>query len=268
MKRTTILLLIIAGIFTSCSTDENNQSLEVDPPIEINPLPHIDNISLNYHNSEQTIELSRNIEEEGASLSLKDNSYWISKLKLNGNKITFTALENQDIELGHRYDTILISVNGTRIGTICVSQARKPISPERLVWAVSDAMYRHSALCESKLSGQEITKAIYNLEKTTNGKDSYKNYPAFAYCIEMNHDPENNMEWHLPSEREMRAYSISSQSYEGTPIIQHNYWWTASENSIDGNAYNIYSKSVVTRGAVDKGGDWWVMAFRNGKIEE
>ena len=267
MKRTTILLLIIAGMFASCSTDENNKSIVIDPPVEIDSLPHIDNVSLNYHNSEQIIELARNIEEEGASISLKDNSYWISKLKLNGNKITFTALENQDIELGHRYDTILISVNGIRIGTICVSQARKPISAERLVWATSKAMYRNKALCESEMSGLEITKAIYNLEKTTNGKDSYKNYPAFAYCIEMNHDPENNMEWHLPSLYEMKVYA-KGQSYDGTPFEEHNYWWSATENSLKGDAFNLYSVSTVSRGSVSKGGDWWVMAFKNGKMEE
>lgn len=262
MKKTFLPLFALTICLASCSKEDGNLTTE-----QIKPLPQLDNISLNYHNSDQEIELTRDIEKEGAILTVKDDSYWISKLKLNGNKITFTALENQDIEVGHRFDTILISINDVRIGSICVSQARKPISPERLQWAVSNAMYRHKALCESGLSGKEITQAIYDLEKTTNGQDSYKNYPAFAYCIEMNHDPENNMEWHLPSLDEMRVYA-QGQSYINTPLVKHNYWWSATENSLNGNAYNLYSESTASRGAVDKGGDWWVMAFRNGKMEE
>ena len=247
----------------SCSTDDDKENKS---PI-ISELPSIDNVSLNYHSSEQTITLPRDIEKEGAIVSLKDNSYWISRLNLNGDKLSFGILENNDIEIGHRFDTIIISNQGVRIGSICVSQARKPISSTRLVWAVSSAMYRNKALCESDMSGLEITKAIYNLSKTTNGEDSYKNYPAFAYCIEMNHDPENNMEWHLPSLSEMRSYA-NAQSFSGTPIIQHNYWWTASENNLRGDAFSLYSKSVASRGSESKGKDWWVMAFKNGKMEE
>ena len=151
--------------------------------------------------------MPRDIESEGCIINLKDNSYWITKLKLSGKTISFNVLENSEIETGHRFDTIVISYKNERIGAICVTQARKPISTKRLVWALSNAMYRNKALCNSGMSGLEVTKAIYNLSKTTNGKDSYKNYPAFAYCIEMNHDPENNMEWHLPSENEIRAYA-------------------------------------------------------------
>lgn len=255
------ILAISIFIFTSCSKDESSQV------INIKPLPQIDNINLNYHNTEQSIEVSRNIEDEGASVSLKDDSYWISKLRLNGSQITFTALENQEMEKGHRFDTIIIDIKGQIIGTICVSQARKPISPKRLAWAMTEAMYKNKALCESELSGQEITKAIYNLEKTTNGKDSYRNYPAFAYCIEMNHDPEKSMEWHLPSLNEMKAYA-KGQSYNGTPFEEHNYWWSATENSLRGDAFNLYSASTVSRGSVSKSNDWWVMAFRNGKMED
>ena len=263
MKKIFLPLFALTICLASCSKEDGNLTTE-----QIKPLPQLDNISLNYHNSDQEIELTRDIEKEGAILTVKDDSYWISKLKLNGNKITFTALENQDIEVGHRFDTILISINDVRIGSICVSQARKPISGKRLVWAVSDAMYRNKALCTSDMSGMEITKAIYNLEKTTNGKDSYKNYPAFAYCIEMNHDPKRNMEWHLPSLYEMKAY-MKGQSYIGTPFDQHNYWWSATENTLTGDdAFNLYSQSAVSRGAVSKGGAWWVMAFRNGKMEE
>lgn len=251
--------------FSACSSSDNEIELPEEKPVK--PLPKIENVSLNYHSSEQTISLPRNIETEGATISLKDGAYWISQLKLNGDKILFNVIENNEIEQGHRFDTIVVKVKSERIGTICVSQARQPISNERLVWAVSSALYRNKAISTDNMSGLEITKAIYNLSKTTDGKDSYKNYPAFAYCIEMNHDPENNMEWHLPSEQEMRAYA-KAQSYNGTPITKHNYWWTASENHSNGNAYSLYSKSIASRGAESKGKDWWIMAFKNGKMEE
>lgn len=263
MKQILFLMAILPIIMlTSCSSDDN-----ADETTKVQKLPKIDNISLNYHTSEQTVLLPRDVTSEGVTITLKDNSHWITQLKLNESTISFRALENADIETGHRFDTIVISAQNERIGSICVSQARNPISPKRLLWAVSSAMYRNDALCKSDMSGVEITKAVYNLSKTTNGKDSYKNYPAFAYCIEMNHDPENNMEWHLASDNEMEAYA-KGQSYKGTPLYQHNYWWTASENGLNGNAYSLYSGSTATRGAESKGGDWWIMAFKNGKMEE
>lgn len=266
MKKLILMLaMMLPMVLVSCSDDDGVNS---NSDIKVENLPEMENVSLNYHPSEQTLTLARNVEDEGCEAYLKDDSYWITKLSLNGDKITFGVLENQDIETGHRFDTIVISYKGERKGTICVTQARKTISPERLVWATSKALYRDKALCESDMSGLEITRAIYNLEKTTNGQDSYKNYPAFAYCIEMNHDPENNMEWHLPSIDEMKSY-VNGQSYIGTPFDQHNYWWSATENTLTGDdAFNLYSQSAVSRGAVSKGGDWWVMAFRNGKLEE
>lgn len=265
MKKILFLgLVILSMVYISCSDDKK---MEDHDDLKIQELPKLDNVSLDYHSSEQMITLARDVESEGAIVSLKDNSYWISKLNLSGSTLSFNILENTEVERGHRFDTIIISNKGVKIGSICVSQARKPISTKRLVWAISSAMYRNDALCKSDMSGQEITKAIYNLSKTTNGKDSYKNYPAFAYCIEMNHDPEKNMEWHLPSLTEMRGYA-NAQSYEGTPIIQHNYWWTATENSLRGDAFSLYSKSVASRGSVSKGQDWWIMAFRNGEMIE
>lgn len=262
MKKILISMSILTiAVLTACSSDNENGNEEVIQ------LPKIDNVSLNYHSSEQVVSLPIDIESKGCTVHLKDASYWITKLNLTGNTISFNVLENGDIETGHRFDTIVISNKGRRIGSICVTQARNPINTKRLVWAMSNAEYRNKALCAYGASGLEITKAIYNLSKTTNGKDSYKNYPAFAYCIEMNHDPENNMEWYLPSEEEIRSYA-NGQSYKGTPFYQHNYWWTASENNLTGNAYYIHSESIASIGAVSKGGDWWVMAFKNGKMEE
>lgn len=185
---------------------------------------------------------------------------------MSGKIISFDVEENTGTSSGHRFDTLVVAVNGIRIGTICVTQSRNPFSDNRLVWANANALYRKEPLNSSDLSGLEKTKLVYNLEKTTGGKDSYKNYPAFAFCIEMNHDPENNMEWYLPSEDEIRSYD-HAQSYSGTPIARHNYWWSSSEDS-EGNAFNVYSGSIATRGAVYKGQDWWVVAFKNGKIEE
>lgn len=266
MKKLILMLAIVLPmVLVSCSDDENGSQEE--PTMKVDNLPEMGNVSLNYHPSEQTLTLSRNVENEGCEIYLKDDSYWITKLNLDGDKITFDVLENQDIETGHRFDTIVISYKGERKGTVCVTQARTPISPERLAWAVSDAMYRNKALCESGMSGLEITKAIYNLSKTTDGQDSYKNYPAFAYCIEMNHDPENNMEWHLPSMNEIKRCT-NAQNYNGTPFEQHNYWWSATENSLNGNAFSIYSQSTASRGAENKGKELWVMAFRNGELEE
>ena len=272
-----ILFLVITALsfgVVSCSEDditsENEEITDdgnTDEEVEIKELPKMDNVSLDYHPSEQIINLPRDVESEGASISLKYDSYWITQLELKGDAISFKALENTENETGHRFDTIFISNQGVNIGSICVSQARRPISPTRLVWAVSSAIYRNKALGDLSWSGQEMTKAIYNLEKTTNGKDSYKNYPAFAYCIEMNHDPENNMEWHLPSFYEMREYA-NGQSYEGTPFDKHNYWWSASENDLNGNAFSLYAGSTASRGAESKGKDWWVMAFRNGEMCE
>ena len=259
MKKNVFLLFILSLMFSCSSSDE------IEKPIE--KLPEMQNVSLNYHPSEQIVSLSRNIEIEGATIFLKDGAYWINNLKIDGDKIKFNVIENNERERGHRFDTIVINIESQRIGTICVSQARIPISDERLVWAVSSALYRNKALSTENMSGLDLTKAIYNLSKTTNGKDDYRNYPAFAYCIEMNHDPENNMEWHLPSEEEMRAY-MKGQSYQGTPIVKHNNWWTSTENKLTGNAFSLSSYNVASKGAESKGKDYWVMAFRNGKLEE
>ena len=254
-----VIAMLSSGL-VSCGGDDDDER-------KANPLPQMGNVSLNYHSSTETVTLARDVQAEGATVSLKKGVSWINNIQLSGRVISFDVEENTTKSSGHRFDTLVIAVKGTRIGTVCVTQARNPFSDSRLVWANADALYRKKALSSSDLSGLEMTKLVYNLEKTTGGKDSYKNYPAFAFCIEMNHDPENNLEWYLPSEAEIRSYD-HAQSYSGTPIAKHNYWWSSTEDYIDGNAYNVYSGSVATRGPVYKGQDWWVVAFRNGKIEE
>ncbi len=257
------MAIMLSLCFVSCGGDDEGGG---KTPTQVTPLPQINNVSLSYRASVETVTLARDVQAEGAKVSLKKGVSWINNIQLSGKIISFDVEENTGISSGHRFDTLVVAVNGTRIGTICVTQARNPFSESRLVWANENALYLKTALSNSDLSGLEMTKLVYNLEKTTGGKDSYKNYPAFAFCIEMNHDPENNMEWYLPSENEIRSYA-HSQSYSGTPIAKHNYWWSSSEDG-GGKAYNVYSGSIASRGAVYKGQDWWVVAFRNGKIEE
>lgn len=256
------LLFLFIGIHTSCSSSSDD-----DVGSQVKPLASIDNVSLNYHSSAEAVTLSRDVETEGAVVKLKKGVSWINNIRLSGNKILFDVEENTTTTSGHRFDTICVAVKGQVIGTACVTQARNPFSDSRLAWANSNAMYQNQALSDKDLSGLEMTKLVYNLEKATGGRDSYKNYPAFAFCIEMNHDPEHNMEWYLPSEDEIRSYA-QSQSYKGTPIARHNYWWSSSENHYSGSAFNVYSGSVASRGSVSKAGEWWVVAYRNGKIEE
>lgn len=263
-----LLALVTITVFyfglASCGGDDEESGGSAS--IKVTPLPQMSNVSLSYRASAETVTLARDVEAEGGTVSLKKGVSWINNIHLSGKVLSFDVEENTGISSGHRFDTLVVAVNRTRIGTICVTQARNPFSESRLVWANANALYRKEPLNSSNLSGLEKTKLVYNLEKTTGGKDSYKNYPAFAFCIEMNHDPENKIEWYLPSEDEIRSYD-HAQSYSGTPIARHNYWWSSSEDS-EGNAFNVYSGSVATRGAVYKGQDWWVVAFRNGKIEE
>lgn len=254
-----VIAMLSSGL-VSCGGDDDDER-------KANPLPQMGNVSLNYHSSTETVTLARDVQAEGATVSLKKGVSWINNIQLSGRVISFDVEENTTKSSGHRFDTLVIAVKGTRIGTVCVTQARSPFSDSRLVWANADALFHNKTLSSSDLSGLEMTKLVYNLEKTTGGKDSYKNYPAFAFCIEMNHDPENKLEWYLPSETEIRSY-IHGQFFSGTPIIKHNYWWTSTEGYTDGDAHNVYSKDSELLGTDSKSKDWWVVAFRNGKIEE
>jgi len=273
MKKKVYLYLLTLVTFTTlnfCMTSCGGDDEEGGSTTKVTPLPQMNNVSLSYRASVETVTLPRDVQAEGATVSLKKGVSWINNIQLSGKIISFDVEENTGTSSGHRFDTLVVAVNGIRIGTICVTQSRNPFSNTRLVWANSKALYRDKPLSSanlgsSNLGGLEMTKMIYNLEKTTGGKDSYKNYPAFAFCIEMNHDPENNMEWYLPSEDELRSYD-HGQSYSGTPIAKHNYWWSSTEDHE--GAINVYSGSTASRGPVSKSQDWWVAAFRNGKIEE
>lgn len=250
MKKILFLVLAALVILISCSSEESESRKKIET------LPKIKNISLDSKSSSQEVLLPKDIESEGAVISLKDNVFWINQLSLKQNKITFDVIENIYTEQGHRFDTIEIKVDKIRIGTICVTQARQSMSPNNMVWAYPNAPLFNGELPEG-LSGMEATKYIFNLEKTTKGKDSYKNYPVFAHCIEMNHEPENNMEWHLPTSFEM------SEEYGVYQIFdKHEFWWTAEDGS--GRGYPFSTSHGTT--SKSKSERYWVYAFRNGKI--
>jgi len=263
-----LLALTTIAVFSfglaSCGGDDEESGGSTST--KVSPLPQMSNVSLSYHASVETVTLARDVQAEGATVSLKKGVSWINNIQLSGKILSFDVEENNVTSSGHRFDTLVVAVNGTRIGTICVTQARNPFSDTRLVWANENALYLNKQLTTTDLSGLEMTKLIYNLEKSTGGKDSYKNYPAFAFCIEMNHDPENNMEWYLPSYDEIHSYA-HDESYAGTPFGKHNYWWSSSEEPVDGYAAFIYTKGIDLE-VKPKSKDWWVVAFRNGKIEE
>lgn len=206
MKKNPIIAACFAVLLiTWCGGKE---TAEVERPVPQKLAP-VANVSLDSNPSSQTVTLSRDVESEGAILSLRDNSSWIKRLSLNGNLVTFDVEENPNRVTGHRFDTIVVSVGNVRIGTVCVSQARNRRAAEKLQWENSNAIYKDKSLPDGLETGKELTMFIYNLEKTTGGADSYKNYPAFAYCIEMNHDPANDMEWHLGARSEGRSMPIS-----------------------------------------------------------
>lgn len=241
-----ILLVILASMaFYGCSSDSDN---EEDTGKEIiNPIDKIPNISLDYNYSSNEIKLSRNVEEDGATISLKNNSKWIKQLRLENDLVKFSVEENLSYEYGHRFDTILINKGANRIGTICVSQARRFDSNITMQWCNDKALYKEDKL--SIFPGKEATIFIYNLEKTTNGKDNYKNYPAFAYCIDMNHDPENNMEWHL-------SYDIRDELEKmGYNWAEGREFWTSS-NGRSNEAYTYKMKKGQVIYSAVRGSSW------------
>lgn len=223
---------------------------------KVNPISPVNNVSLTYQSSSEKVTLSRDVQSEGATVSLKSNSSWIRNLKLAGKEVSFDVAMNSETNQGHRFDTIEVKIGSNRIGTICVTQARKPKSSERFQWCTNSAGY-YSGGAPDGHSGKAITQAIYNLEKTTNGKDSYKNYPAFAYCIEMNHDPDKDMEWYLPSYDEMIEAEAIDFDYYGDKI-----YWSASSISTNTNAlpYSFYSGTYVE----NKTTKHYICAFKNG----
>ncbi len=259
MKCIKYCFLFITVVFCGCSKDPSisnggEQSIVVQ-------LPSIPNISLSYHATSEEVKLARDVQSEGAKVSLKSGAPWIKNLTLTKDRITFDVSINPDVLNGHRFDTILVKIGVDRIGTICVSQARKPISGSSMQWCTGDAsLYDDEGQkLPNGFSGLEATKYIYNLEKTTNGKDHYKQYPAFAYCIEMNHDPANKMEWYLPGDEEMARQNDKDFDWFG----EHTFW-TANEHN---STYAFIYRNDIGTTSKDKKSKYYVCAFRNGIYE-
>ena len=237
----------------SCGGD-NPQNPE--PKHNTSPLASIADISLDSNPSSQSVKLSRDVEADGAIVSVEDNSSWIRHLKLQGDIVTFDVEENPNVTTGHRYDNIVITIDDIKVGSFLVTQARNRKSPSKLQWATTDAIYYIQELPSNLTTGKAITEFIYNLEKTTNGKDSYKNYPAFAYCIEMNHDPANNMEWHLGSQSETEDMRQYGQFGDG-------YYWNADDSGDLGIVFK-YMTGLLGKKKTEY---HLVYAFRNGEMD-
>lgn len=210
-----LFIFMTAIFFVGCSGTENE---EVGKIISLNK---IDDISLDYNAYSQTIIVSRNI--ENCKYYIKGNSFWLSNVEIKDNKISFDVLENIYYQKGYRSDSIIITEKDNKIGSIAVFQARNPYSPTKLAWCTDNATYKNKGI-DGNLTGKQVTEFICNISKTTSGKDSYKNYPAIAYCIEMNHDL-NNIEWYLPSPSEMMKI-LANKGFE---FFKFNNFWS-SEN--------------------------------------
>ena len=244
-----LTVLLCAMFFLGIAGCERGSQISGSPE----SISEIPNVSLDSDPSSQEVILSRDIEAENGTLVLADNSSWIKHLRLKGNKVSFDVEENPNITTGHRFDTIYVMVSNIKVGSICVTQARRRKAYEALEWCTPSASYYKRALPE--LSGKELTKFIYNLEKSTNGADSYRNYPAFAYCIEMNHDPEHDMEWHLPLYDEVPDIIGDSRFVD-------DYYWTAS--GLRDSDYALVYKSDAGTTSRRKVKKYNVYAFRNG----
>ena len=250
-----ILASLICLWSVSCEKEISQVKTEQLPPME--------NISLNHRGQNVQVELPMSCTD--VKVKTQYGSYWIDRLTCNNNIISFYAVENSEVDRGYRVDTIRIYSKNTEIGNICVVQARNNVSPMELKWALPQAIYYKTSIDGYKYTGEEITRMVYNLEKETNGKDSYKNYPAFAYCIDMNIDPENNMEWHLPDIGQMEKCRGDRQDYMDTPFAEHSSWWSASD--INDCAQWLKSSTIASHGPNPKHYEHHVMAFRNGRID-
>lgn len=251
-------IILLSALFF-CLESCQNEPLQT----KVEQLPAIDNVSLNHRGQDVQIELPTSCTD--ITVKAQYNSYWIDRLICSDNIITFYAVENTEVDRGYRVDTLRIYQKGIEIGNVCVVQARNSVSPTELKWALPDAIYSKISIDGNRYSGEEITRMVYNLEKTTNGEDSYKNYPAFAYCIDMNIDPENNMEWHLPDFGQMQSYRGNRQDYKDTPFAVHTFWWSATDSG--DCAQWLKSTTTASHAPNPKSYEYHVMAFRNGKID-
>ena len=146
--------------------------------------------------------------------------------------------QNNNTARGYRQGIIDITANDKVIQSFNVYQARNPEAPRTLQWCTEKASYGTADLYIKDFSAKQITQFICNLEEYTHGQNSYKNYPAFAYCIEMNHDL-SNIEWYLPSRSEMWN-TLASKGYN---YFKNKEFWI-SRSTIRGEAYILMIKSL------------------------
>ncbi|MBQ8205260.1 MAG: hypothetical protein IJZ78_05505 [Alistipes sp.] len=252
-----LLMCLIVCIACACEKEAISENCEY--------LPEIKNVSLNHHGQNVRVSLPFNgVIPHNINAKTKYGSYWIQRLECDHDLLTFYAVENNEYDRGYRSDTVYIYSGQQEIGKFCVVQARNYISPKEMKWALPESIMYNEPIGENGMTGLELTRVVYELKKTTNGKDSYKNYPAFAYCIDMNIDPQNNMEWHLPSIEEMYVYRGNRQDFMESQFAEHDIWWSA-----DGGETNVYvvQRATVATTVQKKNANHWVMAFRNGEME-
>lgn len=106
---------------TSCGGDDE----EGGSTQKVTPLPKMDNISLSYHASVETVTLARDVQAEGATVSLKKGVSWINNIQLSGKIISFDVEENTIKNEGHRFDTLVIAIKGRIEGCHCDESSRE-----------------------------------------------------------------------------------------------------------------------------------------------
>lgn len=227
---------------------------------EVPVLDKIANQSLTYESRDYEVELSRDVSGVATATIHDYNSDFIREIKIvksgNVSKLTYWVEKNLNTDRGYRSGQIDITSGGKSIGTVRVYQARNHYCPTTLQWCTDKATtYKDKALAD--VYGREATQIIYNLEKTTGGKDNYRNYPAFAYCIEMNPDPERNMEWYLP--RRMGVY----MEKKGWDIFGFRKFWSSYDvglySEVDYFTENKYQTQYIN---TDKSNYNYVYAVR------
>ena len=225
-----------------CAKNEIEKKItDKDKKDTIITLKKPEDVSASFESKEYTVQLSRDLTGIAKANIHDYNSDFIREVKIQGDKITFWLEQNNNIARGYRQGTIDITANDKVIQSFNVYQARNPEAPQPLQWATKEATASGGTVDMYALdhSAKEITQFIYNLEKYTNGKDSYKNYPAFAYCIEMNHDL-SNMEWFLPSRSGMWDI-LASKQYD---YFKNKEFWTSRSSGGEAFVVMCTSKGV------------------------
>ena len=234
-------LLCALFLFVSCG-DGNDPK-----PTPPSKLGEIAPVSLSSKSSIPEVTVSRSLKDP----TFKNDDFWIKNIDSAGNKVTFEVIENNYYEKGFRGSKIDIYEGSTKIGEIPVYQARPATSNTTLQWCNNKAIYREEILFKDNMTALDAIKFVYNLEKTTGGKDSYKNYPAFAYCIEMNYDPENNMEWYLPEVLTV----LGREKFD-----KYDYYWSCEDLYFE-YAFTNTNKYVIK--SYPKSSKYWVRAFNS-----